>query len=95
MLSPYNLYARCLASLCSLSDDRNGSSVHGYFVWSFLDVFEVLFAYRFRFGLYGVDFSAADRTRYARHSARWYAGFLRGGELRPAAMPAGSGAYSE
>jgi len=74
---------------------RNGSSVHGYFVWSFVDVFEVLFAYRFRFGLYGVDFSAADRTRYARHSARWYAGFLRGGELRPAAMPAGSGAYSE
>ena len=92
MLSPYNLYARCLASLCSLSDDRNGSSVHGYFVWSFLDVFEVLFAYRFRFGLYGVDFSDADRTRYVRHSARWYAGFLRGGELRPAAS---SGANSE
>ena len=94
-----SLYALFLASLfslsLSLSDNRNGSSVHGYFVWSFVDVFEVLFAYRFRFGLYGVDFSAADRTRYARHSARWYAGFLRGGELRPAAMPAGSGAYSE
>ncbi|OEL17518.1 hypothetical protein BAE44_0021464 [Dichanthelium oligosanthes] len=49
----------------------------------------------FRFGLYGVDFDAEDRTRYARHSARWYAGFLRGGELRPAAVLTGSGAYSE
>ncbi|KAK3123234.1 hypothetical protein QOZ80_8AG0626880 [Eleusine coracana subsp. coracana] len=63
---------------------RNGSNVHGYFVWSFMDVFELLFAYRFRFGLYGVDFGAEEKTRYARHSAQWYAGFLHGGELRPA-----------
>jgi len=59
-------------------------------VWSFLDVFEFLFAYRLRFGLCGVDMAAAARTRYARSSARWYAGFLRGGELRPPppALPA-------
>jgi len=52
----------------------------------FLDVFEFLFAYRLRFGLCGVDMAAAARTR----SARWYPGFLRGGELRPppAALPA-------
>lgn len=61
---------------------RNGSDARGYFVWSFLDVFEFIFAYRVRFGLCGVDMRAAARTRYARSSARWYAGFLRGGELR-------------
>ena len=27
----------------------------GYFVWSFMDVFEYIFAYRFQFGLIGVD----------------------------------------
>ena len=30
---------------------RNGSDARGYFVWSFLDVFEFLFAYRLRFDL--------------------------------------------
>ncbi|CAN6167615.1 unnamed protein product [Urochloa humidicola] len=62
---------------------RNGSDARGYFVWSFLDVFEFLFAYKLRFGLCGVDMGAAARPRYVRSSARWYAGFLRGGELRP------------
>jgi hypothetical protein len=59
---------------------RNGSNVQGYFVWSFLDVFEYLFGYRLRFG---VDFGSAARTRYRRHSAQWFSSFLRGGELRP------------
>ncbi|GJN16489.1 hypothetical protein PR202_gb03486 [Eleusine coracana subsp. coracana] len=63
---------------------RNGSNVQGYFVWSFMDVFELLFAYRFRFGLYGVDFGAEEKRRYPRHSAQWYASFLHGSELRPA-----------
>ena len=72
---------------------RNGSDARGYFVWSFLDVFEVLFAYKVRFGLYGVDFGDEARTRYARHSARWYAGFIHGGELRPA-TPSSMRAYS-
>jgi len=45
-------------------------------VWSFLDVFEFIFAYRMRFGLCGVDMNAGARTRYVRSSARWYAGFL-------------------
>ncbi|VAI34473.1 unnamed protein product [Triticum turgidum subsp. durum] len=64
---------------------RNGSNARGYFVWSFLDVFEFLFGYRLRFGLCGVDMGDAARTRYMRRSARWYSGFLAGGELRPAA----------
>ncbi|CAD6218576.1 unnamed protein product [Miscanthus lutarioriparius] len=39
-------------------------------VWSFLDVFEFIFAYRMRFGLCGVDMNAGARTRYLRSSAR-------------------------
>ena len=69
---------------------RNGSDARGYFVWSFLDVFEFIFAYRMRFGLCGVDMNAGARTRYVRSSARWYGGFLRGGELRPP-LPTTSG----
>jgi beta-glucosidase len=48
-------------------------------------VFEILFA--FRFGIYDVD-------RWARHSARWCAGFLHGGELKPAPAPLSISAYS-
>ncbi|CAN6182926.1 unnamed protein product, partial [Urochloa humidicola] len=72
---------------------RNGSDARGYFVWSFLDVFEFLFAYKLRFGLCGVDMGAPARPRYVRSSARWYAGFLRGGELRPAAARLSDRAY--
>jgi beta-glucosidase len=46
-----------------------------------MDVFEYIFAYKFQFGLIGVDFGAEGRTRYARISAKWYSGFLRGSEL--------------
>ncbi|KAF7059845.1 hypothetical protein CFC21_066698 [Triticum aestivum] len=66
---------------------RNGSDVRGYFVWSFLDVFEFLFGYRSRYGLCGVDMNSEGRTRYVRNSAHWYSGFLKGGELRPASSP--------
>jgi beta-glucosidase len=69
---------------------RNGSDVRGYFVWSFLDVFEFIFGYVTRFGLCGVDVNAAERTRYA----RWYAGFLHGGELRPAPAFSSDGSYA-
>ncbi|KAM0837181.1 hypothetical protein ACQ4PT_061830 [Festuca glaucescens] len=41
-----------------------------------------------RYGLCGVDMNAEERTRYVRKSARWYSGFLKGGELRPA-LPSG------
>jgi beta-glucosidase len=66
---------------------RNGSNVQGYFVWSFLDMFEYIFGYRMGFGLYGVDFNSEERTRHQRHSAKWFTGFLHGGELRPVALP--------
>ncbi|XP_042391165.1 beta-glucosidase 31-like [Zingiber officinale] len=56
---------------------RNGSNVNGYFVWSFMDSFEVVTGYRSRYGLIGVDYSVENRTRYRRYSADWYSKFLK------------------
>lgn len=66
---------------------RNGSDSRGYFVWSFLDLFELANGNRLRFGLVGVDMTVKERTRYVRNSARWYSGFLNGSELRTPATP--------
>jgi len=61
---------------------RNGSNTRGYFVWSFLDLFEILYGYRSRYGICGVDMNSEGRTRYLRNSGRWYSGFLNGRALR-------------
>ncbi|XBI67910.1 hypothetical protein VPH35_047181 [Triticum aestivum] len=56
---------------------RNGANVKGYFVWSFVDVFEYLSGYQSQYGLYRVDFDDEARPRQARLSARWYSAFLK------------------
>lgn len=56
---------------------RNGSNTRGYFVWSFLDSFEVLYGYEFRYGLHYVDFKDKNLKRYPTLSARWYTDFLK------------------
>ncbi|CAN6468856.1 unnamed protein product [Victoria cruziana] len=56
---------------------RNGSNARGYFVWSLLDVFEVLTGYEVRFGLYKVDFNDKALTRSPKFSAHWYSNFLK------------------
>ncbi|KAK8917089.1 Beta-glucosidase 31 [Platanthera zijinensis] len=58
---------------------RNGSNTFGYFIWSFIDCFELVFGYTSKFGLYGVDFSKKERPRYPHLSAQWYSNFLRCG----------------
>uniref|UniRef100_A0A0D9YJK8 4-hydroxy-7-methoxy-3-oxo-3,4-dihydro-2H-1,4-benzoxazin-2-yl glucosidebeta-D-glucosidase n=1 Tax=Oryza glumipatula TaxID=40148 RepID=A0A0D9YJK8_9ORYZ len=60
---------------------RNGANVKGYFVWSFVDVFEYLTGYGQSYGLYRVDFADESRPRQARLSARWYSGFLKNREM--------------
>lgn len=60
-----------------LSAIRNGSTVRGYFVWSFLDVFELLSGYKSRLGLYYVDFEDEKRPRKPKLSALWYRNFLK------------------
>ncbi|XP_043722780.1 beta-glucosidase 11-like isoform X1 [Telopea speciosissima] len=56
---------------------RNGSNARGYFVWSFMDLFELFDGLRSTFGLYYVDFDNQDLKRYARFSAHWYSSFLK------------------
>ena len=61
---------------------RNGANVKGYFVWSFLDVFEYLTGFRSQYGLYRVDFEDKALPRQARLSARWYSKFLKNKGIR-------------
>lgn len=58
---------------------RNGSNIRGYFAWSFLDLFELLDAYKSSFGIYYVDRKDPELKRYPKLSAKWYSRFLRGG----------------
>ncbi|KAL9308794.1 Beta-glucosidase 1 [Arabidopsis thaliana] len=57
---------------------RNGSDTRGYFVWSFMDLYELLNGYKSSFGLYSVNFSDPHLKRSPKLSAHWYSGFLKG-----------------
>ncbi|XP_048503843.1 putative beta-glucosidase 6 isoform X3 [Beta vulgaris subsp. vulgaris] len=57
---------------------RNGSNTGGYFVWSLMDVYELLFGFDYTFGLYYVDFNDPNLTRHSKLSQKWYSGFLKG-----------------
>ncbi|XP_074368440.1 beta-glucosidase 22-like isoform X2 [Apium graveolens] len=57
---------------------RNGSNTRGYFIWSFLDVFELLDCYKSGYGLYYVDLDDKNLKRYPKLSAQWYSNFLKG-----------------
>ncbi|EOA16469.1 hypothetical protein CARUB_v10004624mg [Capsella rubella] len=61
-----------------LKSIRNGSDTRGYFVWSFMDLYELVKGYEFSFGLYSVNFSDPHRKRSAKLSAHWYSAFLKG-----------------
>jgi beta-glucosidase len=61
----------------TLTSSRNGVNVKGFFVWSFMDLFEFLAGYETTFGLYSVDFESRERTRKPKLSAHWYSNFLR------------------
>ncbi|KAF8082995.1 hypothetical protein N665_0798s0033 [Sinapis alba] len=57
---------------------RNGSDTRGYFVWSLMDLYELLDGYGSSFGLYHVNFTDPHRKRSPKHSAHWYSAFLKG-----------------
>ncbi|KAJ4793415.1 beta glucosidase 11 [Rhynchospora pubera] len=61
----------------TLAAIRNGANVRGYFVWSFIDLFEYLAGYETTFGLFSVDFESEEKTRTPKLSAHWYKDFLR------------------
>ncbi|XP_024012822.1 beta-glucosidase 10 isoform X1 [Eutrema salsugineum] len=57
---------------------KNGSDTRGYFVWSMIDLYELLAEYKNSFGLYYVNFSDPGLKRSPKLSASWYSGFLKG-----------------
>ncbi|KDP28151.1 hypothetical protein JCGZ_13922 [Jatropha curcas] len=58
---------------------RNGSNTRGYFVWSFLDAYEILGnGFEMSFGLYFVDVEDPGLKRKPKQSAHWYSNFLKG-----------------
>ncbi|KAE9611057.1 putative beta-glucosidase [Lupinus albus] len=62
---------------------KNGVNVRGYFVWSFLDVFEILQGYESSFGLYYIDMKDPTLRRQPKLSAVWYSNFLNGNTMDP------------
>ncbi|RDX98303.1 Beta-glucosidase 11, partial [Mucuna pruriens] len=62
---------------------RSGSNVKGYFVWSFLDVLELLTGYESSYGLYYVDMNDPNLRRQPKLSAEWYTNFLNGVSMDP------------
>ncbi|CAA7049799.1 unnamed protein product [Microthlaspi erraticum] len=64
-----------------LKSIRNGSNTRGYFVWSFMDLFELLTGYDYSYGLYSVNFSDPHRKRSPKLSAHWYSAFLKGNTI--------------
>lgn len=65
LLSPFNV-------------GRNGANTKGYFLWGFLDGFELLGGYKTGYGLYYVDLDDKQLRRYPKYSAHWYSNFLKG-----------------
>ncbi|CAK8574740.1 unnamed protein product [Lathyrus sativus] len=55
---------------------RNGLNIRGYFVWAFLDVFELLYGYKKTFGLYYIDLKDPTLRRQPKLSSVWYSNFL-------------------
>ncbi|CAJ1806497.1 unnamed protein product [Sphenostylis stenocarpa] len=57
---------------------RSGLNVKGYFVWSFMDAFELVGGYEVSYGLYYVDMNDPNLRRQPKLSAEWYSNFLKG-----------------
>ncbi|KAK7373948.1 hypothetical protein VNO80_07370 [Phaseolus coccineus] len=51
---------------------RSGLNVKGYFVWSFMDTFEIVSGYEASYGLYYVDMNDPNLRRQRKLSAEWF-----------------------
>ncbi|XP_059074442.1 beta-glucosidase 34 isoform X2 [Cryptomeria japonica] len=69
-----NFHHDYLVNLLEAIED--GANVKGYFVWSFLDNFELGFGFTLRFGLTYVDFKNHNLPRYSKLSSLWFHQFL-------------------
>jgi len=68
----------CILFLSFWHIDRTGINLKGYFVWSFIDSFELLVGYESSYGLYYVDRNDPNLRRQPKLSAEWYSDFLKG-----------------
>jgi beta-glucosidase len=57
--------------------------VKGYFVWCFLDEFELLGGYEISYGLYYIDMKDPSLRRQPKLSAKWYTKFLKRKPMDP------------
>ncbi|XLR11558.1 hypothetical protein S83_039496 [Arachis hypogaea] len=62
---------------------RNGHDIRGYFVWSFMDVFELLGGYESTYGLYYIDLNDPTLRRQPKLSSQWYSNFLNNRTMDP------------
>nr|DAD38078.1 TPA_asm: hypothetical protein HUJ06_008719 [Nelumbo nucifera] len=79
---------------CLLQAVRDGSNTRGYFVWSFLDLFELMDGYESSYGLYYVNLKDQDLKRYPKLSAHWYSNFLKGRSINTNRIVELDGNYS-
>ncbi|PKU68966.1 Putative beta-glucosidase 23 [Dendrobium catenatum] len=54
-----------------LDSIRDGIDVRGYFIWTFVDGYELISGYSSRFGLYHVNFEDSEHERTPKLSAHW------------------------
>ncbi|ESW12260.1 hypothetical protein PHAVU_008G097700 [Phaseolus vulgaris] len=57
---------------------RSGLNIKGYFVWSFMDAFELVGGFEISYGLYYIDMNDPNLRRQPKLSAEWYSNFLKG-----------------
>ncbi|MED6199484.1 Beta-glucosidase 11 [Stylosanthes scabra] len=62
---------------------RNGHDIRGYFVWSFMDVFELLGGFETTYGLYYIDLKDPTLRRQPKLSSLWYSNFLNNRTMDP------------
>ncbi|KAK4282041.1 hypothetical protein QN277_013465 [Acacia crassicarpa] len=62
---------------------RTGLNVRGYFVWSLLDLFEILTGYQTSYGLYYIDLNDPNLKRQPKLSSKWYSEFLHKRSMNP------------
>ncbi|CAK8541953.1 unnamed protein product [Lathyrus sativus] len=62
---------------------KSGSNIKGYFVWSFMDLFEIIGGYEESFGLYYIDLKDPNLKRTPKLSAKWYSSFLKNKAIDP------------
>ncbi|KAL3825283.1 hypothetical protein ACJIZ3_021312 [Penstemon smallii] len=71
--------AKILEAMNDYGSPNGNLNIKGYFLWSWCDNFEWIEGYTVRFGIIYIDYMNNLR-RYPKHSAKWFAQFLKRGK---------------